>query len=225
MLVNTLKRKVCFFVLILTLFSSQTFSATINWNDWKKFYTEDGITVYKVKNPKKSIIPLMAKAKIEYSLNAILSLLSRQDLRKQWVPRWGGSGVLKNISEFERIEFTVSKVPFPFYNREFIYKTKTTFDKINRTANIDIKTVEWKKLGKGYQRGHIYNGSLILKELSANQVEFTLNFETDPKGYIPKWLVNIVQKKWPFKYLTGLRTQLKTLTKTEYKFKNRNFFK
>ena len=33
-------------------------------------------------------------------------------------------------------------------------------------------------------------------------------FLNDFKGMIPTWIINIVQKKWPHKFMKSLRTQL-----------------
>ena len=49
-------------------------------------------------------------------------------------------------------------------------------------------------------KGTYYN----FTALSAKRTKLEVEVHTDPKGLLPNWLVNLIQKKWPSKTLSGL---------------------
>jgi hypothetical protein len=58
-------------------------------------------------------------------------------------------------------------------------------------------------------RGVILHGRYVLQPKGPNQTFVKAEYLADPKGILPTWVVNIVQKNWPYKTLAGLRKQVK----------------
>jgi len=50
----------------------------------------------------------------------------------------------------------------------------------------------------------IYTLTAIDKETTA----VMLTFHADPKGWVPNWIVNIIQRKFPFRILKNLNARL-----------------
>ena len=50
-------------------------------------------------------------------------------------------------------------------------------------------------------------GRWFLRPLGPNKTDLTIEVLMDPKGYLPSWFVNIVQRDYPIDTLTALRRQ------------------
>jgi hypothetical protein len=48
-----------------------------------------------------------------------------------------------------------------------------------------------------------------LKKLEDGKTQVTLEIHSDPKGWIPKFIVNMVQRTYPIKLFKALKKQLK----------------
>ena len=47
-------------------------------------------------------------------------------------------------------------------------------------------------------------GKIYLRPLAKNETEMIMFAHIDPKGKIPKWVVNLFQKSWPRKYFRSI---------------------
>ena len=66
-----------------------------------------------------------------------------------------------------------------------------------------------KPVRSGVVRGELIDSSFTLQQLGPKKTRFICEIHADPKGAIPKWVVNLFQKSWPYDTITGLRQQLK----------------
>ena len=77
------------------------------------------------------------------------------------------------------------------------------------TAVLEIKSVTHPKAPKTVGvRGELTYCHYILKR-AGNKTIVDVAVALDPKGSLPGWVVNLVQKSWPMKTLKGLRNQVK----------------
>lgn len=211
--------------LLITLVSFSVFAGTINMSLWQEQLSEDGIKVFSKKNHKGPVIPLMAQGQLNHSMDLLLSVLGDGDRRQEWIPRQKIGRTLKKMNHFDRIEYSVTNVPWPFNDREFVYRAKTEIVKKEKKVIIHMHSQPWQKFKNSYVRGEMHDGTMILRQLKPNVIEFTMKFESDPKGMIPNWIINIAQKKWPLKFIQNLRIQLQKVEKEgSYTYKGIDIF-
>jgi hypothetical protein len=194
---------------MLLLISSTNIFSSVDMSKWEKSLVKDGIVVYKKNIYQGNIIPLLVKAQINYPLDVIMSVLGASNRRTEWIPRQKSSQLLKRNSHYDRIEHSVTNVPWPFNNREFVYSAVTEILKKEKTIIIHMHSVDWPTFKNGNVRGYMHDGTMILRQIKKRVIEFTMKFESDPKGMIPNWIINIAQKKWPVNFIKNLRAQLK----------------
>ena len=73
------------------------------------------------------------------------------------------------------------------------------------TIIIQIKSIQRPELeNHDLVLGDLINGTVILKPLSSKETFMVVNFEADPKGSLPKFIVNFFQKSWPEKMINGV---------------------
>ena len=47
--------------------------------------------------------------------------------------------------------------------------------------------------------------NLTLSAVNPNKTKIEFEFHGDMKGWMPLWLMNLIQKKWPLRFIQGLR--------------------
>jgi hypothetical protein len=176
---------------------------------WKEFNHKDGITVYKAKMPGTPIVAFKGKVLIDAPIKKVLWVLADREHRKDWVDRLDINQELEIISPTKRIIYQSFKMPLFISNRDMVYQTTLTKNKKNGSYILELESVNHKKSPPTIGvRAQLINSKYKLIP-QKNKTLVTVEILSDPKGLLPTWLVNLVQKSWPIKTLTGLRNQVK----------------
>ena len=100
----------------------------------------------------------------------------------------------------------LSKYIFCLNNRDYVYHVKAS--KKGENVYIAIKSTTHSDAPSTVGvRAHLNNSNYVLEPLGENKTKVTVEIHTDPKGLLPSWLVNLIQKNWPVKTLNGIRKQ------------------
>ena len=108
-------------------------------------------------------------------------------------------------------------MPWPCSNRDVIYQIKQTNKLDEFKVILDIKSVQNDSLlSKDFIRAYIYKSQIILSS-EENNNGTVISTETffDPRGSIPKWIVNLFQRKQSLKLARGLIKELKLKRKIQ----------
>jgi len=57
---------------------------------------------------------------------------------------------------------------------------------------------------------------VYLEKIGETKTKITFEFHGNMKGWMPTWLMNIIQKKWPLRFIQGLRKRMKDLSPRLY---------
>jgi len=99
-----------------------------------------------------------------------------------------------------------------------VYQIELTKNRKNGNYFLKLQSINHKKSPKTIGvRAQLINSQYKLVPKGKHQTEVTVEILSDPKGMLPAWLVNLVQKSWPVKTLRGLRNQVKKDFVKEYK--------
>lgn len=196
-------------VLALVALFTVTAFAGIDTN-WKKINNEDGIKVYRGKVTGYDVVAFKGDAIIDANIQEVMSVLYDMDNKKEWVARLVEAKIVRPLNKTSRIEYNRSRTPWPLSDRDFVYKAKINFNKNKTFAKIRLSSVTDKKMPKksGIVRGELKESMYTLTQLKNGKTRLTVEILADPKGMLPKWLVNIIQKKWPLKTINGIREQV-----------------
>jgi hypothetical protein len=223
--------------LILTFYSLGLYAQSIS--QWEVIRDEDGIVVKRAQIEGTDLVGLRGEAIILTSVNKVLGVLFDGERQKEWVDRLKFTRVVKQLGEYDFIVHKEFWLPWPLSNREFIYHVKASLEEFPEGENLaeglkgkgkvflemkslnseQIKNLENEQIFGTIKddtnaglvvRGEMVRGLYILTPLETkNTTRVEIEILSDPKGYIPKWLVNLVQKDWPFKTLGSIRSQVK----------------
>jgi rhodanese-related sulfurtransferase len=179
--------------------------------EWIKTGEEAGVVIYKRDLPGSDVVAIRGEAVIEESMSRIVGVLENIERGKEWMADIVESYNIEKHTETDRWEYNRTKTPWPLQDRDFVIHTRTRFTKdpeprliIEMTSGQNRK----KPVLSGVVRGELLDSRFILKFIDAKKTHLTCEIQADPKGVIPKWVVNLFQRHWPLATIRGLRKQL-----------------
>jgi hypothetical protein len=198
-----MKYLLCFTIFFLAFFS-QAKSA-----NWKQISQKNGITVFKSKVVDSKIQGFRGETYIYSPVGKILHLLINNESRKKWVDRLKTSKIIQTITPFEYILHQEFQLPWPIKNRDFVYNAKAQRNSDGKVI-LTMKSTNTPKVPgpKGVVRAELINSRYIITPLGKYKSKLEVEIFSDPKGIIPKWLVNIIQKSWPVKTLMAIKLEV-----------------
>ncbi|MFK8139316.1 MAG: START domain-containing protein [Bdellovibrionales bacterium] len=177
-------------------------------SEWTEVLYEDDITVFN-KKTEGAILPFKAKGIVAADIETVLSILMDHKLKPQWAPKLKSVKIHKMLSEDEAIFSEYYKTPWPAIDREFLLKGSL----------VKLSQTKYHLLAKSYkddslkEKSHIQANvkvvSIIVDRISPTETMLEFEFHGDMKGWMPVWLMNIIQKKWPLRFIQGLRAQVR----------------
>ena len=195
-------------LLFLSLFFLGNLSSS-KASGWKQIDEEAGIKVYQKAMPGTDLVAFRGVAIVEASLEKVYFVLQDVKHEREWVDMLDKNIILKNISQDERIQYQSFNLPWPVSDRDFVYHMKATMDKEKEKILLVIKSTSFDSSPQSVGvRGILYDSSFQLEKLKVNQTRVDVKIYADPKGLLPKWIVNLIQKSWPMDTLQGIKRQV-----------------
>ncbi len=205
-----------FSLIIFLLLNSPVFAK------WEVIRTEEDVIVYEDIGYKGKMVPIKSKAIINAPFNIVLSVLANVKRKAEWAPNYVSSKTLERKDDFNRIEYNITDSPWPFSDRDFVFKTETIIDKLNKKIQIKLTSVEdFYPLQTNYVRGKILTGLITIKVAEKNKTELVLEIQVDPAGSLPTWLANYASRIFPYRFIRNLALQANKINKEkEYYLKD-----
>ncbi len=185
---------------------------------WEQFDQEDGIRMFRRDVPGSSIVALRGEGFIEAPITKVASVLADRKRSPEWIDRLVKTKVLRELSETEAINWNHIKTPTPLKDRDFVFKTVISTNPAKKQVVFSYYSVKDPLAPEydAYVRGSFQQGKFELTMGERTNRDGTKTRGTivvaevivDPRGSVPTFIVNMVQKSWPHKTLTALRRQV-----------------
>jgi hypothetical protein len=128
--------------------------------------------------------------------------------RTEWVDRLKKSVILEQKGDYEFIVYQHFGSPAVIADRDFVYRAQA-YSRKDGAAVLDIQSVTHPKAPATVGvRGELNYSSYVLKRVGKKTL-VDVSVSLDPKGALPGWIVNMVQKSWPMNTLKALREHVK----------------
>lgn len=175
--------------------------------EWELLVEKNGIQVYGAKETSDGLIPFRTKATLNHPFERVLTVLLDADRKPEWSPKLKSTTVHKKLSPTKYILSEYYNTPWPATDREFLmlgelYPENDKFT-LTATTHIDPKLAD-----KSHIQVDIQKLVVTIERINDTQTAFEFIFLGDMKGWMPSWLVNLIQKQWPFKFVKRLNSQL-----------------
>jgi len=176
---------------------------------WQQITNDKGIQVYTIDIPNTDIVKAKAITEIKSPLIRIRQELDDIDSRHEWVPFLKQSKLIIVNSATKRLEYSLFSAPWPASNRDFVYSLELVKETSNQLVYkmYSVNTDEMSE-NESFIRGEIFESIYTLTMVNENLTRVELSYHADPKGWLPSWIVNIIQRIFPYKILNNLRKRI-----------------
>ncbi len=193
----------CFFLMI--SIPSKTFCDV---KQWKKIEVVDGITLFSSLKKSNTLLPFKATAELDIPYQKIVMALVDAERKNSWAPKLKHTTIHNKISanQFEYSEYYMT--PWPFYDREFLLLGTVEYkkDRILFTAeNSPNKNLA----DTTHLLANVKVMEFTIIPLSPDKTQVEFIFSGDLGGWIPTFVKNIIQKKWPIRFIQAMRSYIK----------------
>jgi len=195
--------------LVLHLIFTHAALASSSESNWKLIKDENGIKVFVFETPDNDIVKAKTQTIINVPLERVRATLDDIDHRHEWVPFLKISKALSEYKNNKRIEYSHFSAPWPASDRDFVYQLELINSSDNKLVykmfSVDS---ELKPNDSRYIRADLFESIYTLESLDNETTAVELVFHADPKGWLPNWITNIIQRVLPFKILRNLGNRL-----------------
>lgn len=199
-----------FFAIALLLVSSSVSAKDWAKEDWEFVYEKNDIKVFRKSFPQSDVRGVAGETIVDASPGKVIFILLDHKHKSEWIDYFEESHLVEDLAPNGNIQYSLFDLPFPVSDRDFLVHNQFSIDVEQKAIVMDIKSVpDAREPEKGdVIRGQVIHGRFVLIP-QGDKTIVQAEYLTDPKGLIPNWLINILQKKWPIKTLEAMRAQLK----------------
>ena len=191
-------------------FSIETINANelTSVHNWEKIEDNDGVTVFIIKTEKSDIIKVKTQVTINTSILKVQKILDDVAHRNSWVPFLDHSSILHTFSNTAKLEYSLFSAPWPASDRDLVYRISQLRNDENKIIySMRSEISRFMPVNEDVVRADLIESIYTLTALNKEQTNVELIFHADPKGWLPIWIINIIQKILPYMMLKNLREQ------------------
>ena len=174
------------------------------FSNWKPLFEKNGIKVYKGHLKGEAVIPFKAIGTLNGSLEEVVSVLLDFQEKPQWSPKLKSVKIHKKKDSFLKTFSEYYETPWPASDREFLLEGKMVIPHQNMVKLFATSSTNTSLSKTDHVLAHVNNLDLTLKRLTETKTAVEFVFMGDLKGWIPVWITNLIQRRWPYKFLKGL---------------------
>ena len=178
-------------------------------HNWELVKQQDGIKVYIAESANSDILKARSSIVIKAPLTSVQSVLNNIDARHEWIPYLKKSQLIKYESDDESLEYSIFAAPWPASDRDFVYRLRLiSSSSTEKVYKMHSEKSDLMPKSSAAVRADLYESIYTLTKIDDQTTRVDLTFHADLKGWLPDWIVNIVQKALPFKTLKNLKNEL-----------------
>ena len=179
---------------------------------WEHLYNDDGISVSRQEIPGSDVCAFRGVGDVDAPVEKVLTLVRDISHARDWIDRVVDIKMIREPNKLERILYYRIALPWPLRDRDFVYKTTLAFDPATKSIAYTAQSVTDPAMPEqdGVVRGEIFKSTIVITALDGGKRTHAIGeAHADPRGSIPKWVVNLIQKKWPYNTFTNVREAVK----------------
>jgi len=181
--------------------------------NWQKSCNTEGLTIYWSKVEGSPVIAFRGEGIVDAPLEKVASIIIDTTRGTEWIDSLVASKVVRDLSPTEFIEYDHVGIAFPFdtvmQDRDFVSHVTVSADPSTQRMTVRYEPTEdaavpaSKKLTRGLMVCEFKMVPMSIPEETYVEAEI----HCDPRGAVPKWLVNFFQQGWPQTTFENLRRQ------------------
>lgn len=178
---------------------------------WQKCLNSDGLMLYWSKVEGSEVIAFRAEGIVDAPVEKVASVVVDTARGTEWVNSLLESKVVRVVSPTEFIEYDRVGAPPLSSERDFVSRVTLSADPGARRVSVSYRSAQDPEAPSSRQcvRGDISCEFKMVPMTFSDQTYVQTEIYCDPKGGIPKWVVNFFQQGWPQNTFRNLRKQVK----------------
>lgn len=195
---------------LLLLFILSGFDASAYQIDWKEIDVDPNVKVYAGSVKGIDLVAFKGVDVLNHSMADIIEVLSDIEKAELWINGMVEADTVEVLGPTSRIDYNRQHLPWPLNDRDFVFQITTRISADLRQIVFDLQSVEHgnKPVRPDIVRASLLQSYLKLKALPENKTMLEIMMLADPKGMLPVWLVNLVNRQWAPNTINGLRRYL-----------------
>ena len=169
--------------------------------------------IYETKVPGSDVVAFKGRGVINQPVVKIASVLLDGKHAREWVGHLEESHTIRRISPMEYIQYNHIGTPFVMKDRDFVVRITIDVLPEKRAVHVHYKsTADPLAPPTNYVRGEIIDSDFMLTSLEPKtKMLLEATMHADPKGSVPKWIVNFFQKSWPGETFRSIQKRVERL--------------
>ncbi len=178
---------------------------------WDYVGVIDGVKVWRKEVPESNLMAFKGEIVADVNIGKLLAVFLDRNQRKFWVDRFDDTKMLEQTGPLNETYWIRFKLPPGISNRDYVLRADGTVDPALGLFTAKIKSVTHPKAPaddccvRAEVKGTFYRFEALKGAPGTpDKTRLVVEVMTDPKGWLPGWVVNLIQKSWPSKTLNGL---------------------
>ena len=174
--------------------------------DWTAVGVTEGVAVERKMVEDSPLFAFRGEGTFEVPIGLLVAVLKDHTITEEWVDLIIEHKVVRMVDERTNVIYESYGLPWPISDRDYVMKETKGHDPDAKVFTIAYESVTDPSLPviPGLVRAMAYRTFWRLERVSPTQTRIEIEVFTDPKGTLPAWLINLIQKDWPWKTITGL---------------------
>ena len=184
-------------------------SIAIDAPSWHLESSSNGIDVFSSSVIGTAIVPFKAVMTILGTIEDVSMVLEDIPRRGEWISNFGMSVLLDRTNDYAQTEYLRVAMPWPARDRRALIRVRISGSDDLTSATIAAESVDahWADTLPVLVRSRVYASTFQMTQV-ADHVEVAALVFIDPRGRIPKWIVNFFTRRVARATLNGLRRQV-----------------
>lgn len=172
--------------------------------------TTDGIQILRQEVGDGTLVAFRGIGVVEAPLPLVATVIFDTNRRLEWIEGLDDSRIIRWGDNDSFIEYDHIDMPIFMTDRDFVSKIIMSFDLSKKEMVFHYQPSDDPSVPPtNYIRGELVDATFILSSIDDDKkTRVDASFLCDPKGSIPKWLVNFFLKDWPKKTFRNLRKEV-----------------
>ena len=194
----------------------------IGQKGWKLQKDKDGIKVYTRDSDKSAFDEFRATIQLNQSIHSFVAVMRDVESLHEWAYNVKNARPLMLLGDSLQYYYSEVSIPFPFTDRDGIYRNRYTWKSDSSLLIIDIDILpDYIEEKEGLVRIPYGKGFWRVKVLGDRFIDITFQMVVDPGGGVPSWMANMFIDDTPTYTLTKLR---EVIVKEKYQNRKFDFF-
>ena len=173
--------------------------------DWETVSDKDGVAVSRMEMPDSDLLAFRGIGTVEVPLARLVGVLLDTKVGPDWVDLLLKSAHVRG-DQSSAVIYNHYDLSWPVSDRDYVLTRELTIDSVGKVVTASYVSVEdpARPVSDCCVRAVAYRTFWRFTSHDSDKTEVEVEVFTDPKGALPAWLVNMIQKGWPRNSILGL---------------------